>query len=134
MGYDIYGLSPKNSVGHYFRASIFEWPEILDYIAATGVLSEEALQGISYNDGYEVGADDARRLADALEFLLESDGEPKPVPVATRVLAFATDLEVFFKQAGFTTKTLRPTSTETTRERVREFIEFLRASDGFVVW
>ena len=48
---DVYGRRPSRRKGKYFRASIFQWPPILELIRSTGVLSDHMLHEMAFNEG-----------------------------------------------------------------------------------
>jgi len=54
MGFDLSGLNPHNSHGVYFHSTIWRWPAICGLIEDTGVLDDEAMISIQYNDGFVV--------------------------------------------------------------------------------
>lgn len=144
MGMDVYGRAPKSEKGEYFRSNIWGWPTILDAIASTGVLPNDLVESMAYNDGH--GPDEAQslELADALDKYLDSvvsegtfisDDSPfakmGTATVATEMLGMVKSMV----GSGELTAA-EPTGDAFSADVafIREFAEFCRDSGGFQVW
>ena len=133
MGMDVFGIAPKSEAGKYFRANIWSWRPIHNLIAQTGVLPDEIVYGMSFNDGIGPGDELAVKLADALELVVEGMNDenefilPQEIdgPVAEMIRAIRTHNPSVFVDD-------KPLYT-TDVAHVREFITFCRESGGFEV-
>lgn len=133
MGMDVYGLQPRSRVGEYFRASIWEWPTVLEAISATGVLPQERVDALSFNDGARVSAEEAERLADALAGLMEVDPVPaRPVESISHLVQLAD--QVLYQLVREMPKGEVIVSKSDDETLLKRFIEFLRNCGGFEVW
>lgn len=142
MGMDVFGLSPANEAGEYFRASVWSWRPIHCLIREANERHHLAfdLTGFDSNSGHGLGTQsDCDKLASALELLLKEtdasdftlDEEPTgPEGAVLKMLA----------QSGWTLSTMPGTATHvavcapsysTDREHVLEFVNFLKYCGGF---
>lgn len=132
MGYDLFGESPKSDKGQYFRASIWTWPSIHMLIADTGVLADEELEAIMYNDGYQISEAKARRIADGIETLIAAaPDDAEFINLDSPISKMGDELIKAFIGQGVTIAS--STSRFVDMSYVREFIEFARDSGGFEV-
>lgn len=139
MGFDLFAHNgnPSDDSG-YFRANIWSWPGILDLIAETGVMSEDALISMSFNDGYSVSEEEATLIADRIEASIKGmDNQMSFVPMQlNKVMGeMQSAINGFVEkigQEGVDIKPERPMYS-TQVAHVREFIKFARNSGGFDV-
>lgn len=158
MGFDLYA-----STGAYFRASFDEWPRLWALVERTcgDFLTREDIEGGKVNDGYQITASRAERIADRLAEVLASEAwRREALEGATAQNADITAqqsilehlkrrgyrsvrLENPVKQSdGFTEYTLVPEEIRIPEDagqysfawqRVREFADFCRVSGGFAI-
>ncbi len=129
--------------GAYFRASLWTWAPIVELIADTGIFSEERLGLLSGNcgDDAEVTAEEASLLADRLDtstgIVLEA-GDMLVHPSKKEVLENGAVVETREfcpgKQKCSLPDTYHESPYSVEREDLLEFVEFCRASGGFVVY
>lgn len=128
MGMDVFGKNPDAEVGEYWRSSIWSWPSVLDGIAATGVLDDDLILSMSFNDGAGPDAAKAVELADALVTLaddpdldrLDEQGEVRRMPALMGKAFGLPDVQPQEDDAQL-------------RQEWRRFAEFSRHSGGFQV-
>jgi len=130
MGMDVFGIAPTSDKGNYFRNNIWHWYPLLDVIARTNVLDEETLKGMGFNDGLGANADDAIRLADALDNLvrdMDDDFEfvtEEQHPLESAMINMIEEIsEERIVRIG-----------STTVKNIKEFAHFCRDSGGFQVF
>lgn len=132
MGMDVYGKAPTSEVGTYWRSNIFGWPSILDAITATGVLDPEVCTAMSFNDGAGPNAEDAIRLADALDKLVDSGQLVAPSGAAEHTRGMGESLMKALTGTG--AEVIAPGAGEPfDPDTIRAFAAFSRASGGFEV-
>jgi hypothetical protein len=73
----VYGRAPSSPEGRYFRSNNWCWSPILDAIANAEVLPEEMVREMAYNEGAGPDAEDAAKLADAIEARLSRTSCPR---------------------------------------------------------
>lgn len=144
MGMDIYGRAPKSEKGEYFRSNIWSWPTILDAIVETGVLPEEMVESMAYNDGAGPNDEQAMALAAALDKkMAEFDGantfisensKYANVGTATVATALYAKLEADEEMTAIRAGDGGMTRFSANVEFIREFADFCRDSGGFNVW
>lgn len=147
MGMDVYGRAPKSEKGEYFRSNIWGWPTILDAIADTGVLPEDMVEHMAYNDGAGPNDEQAIALADALDKKLASmnpegtfiSEDSKYAKVGTATVA--TELAKMLGEQGNELSRITVSgggvdeaTFSANVEFIRDFSEFCRQSGGFNVW
>jgi hypothetical protein len=66
MGMNVYGNAPKNDAGEYFRANIWCWHPLADYIATVAPDIASACRDWHSNEGYGLNANQSVKLADVL--------------------------------------------------------------------
>lgn len=144
MGMDVYGNAPKSEVGEYFRASIWTWPGILNAIASTGVLPDDLIESMAYNDGRGPNDEQAVALSEALyaategmddDHVFVSEGTHyAEVGTASMGSSLLSQLTAFGAESGATVSTGGDDPYQTPVWKVREFAAFARESGGFSVW
>ena len=72
MGMDFYGKAPSSKKGEYFRANIWWWHPLADYIELVAPEEASACQNWHNNSGDGLSADDALKLADRLQEEIDS--------------------------------------------------------------
>ena len=75
MGFDIYGRSPKNKKGYYFRNNCWWWRPLTKYVLTNVSLPETQLDW-GMNNGCKVSKKSAELIAKTLKELIKS-GETK---------------------------------------------------------
>ena len=156
MGFDLVGSCPKSEVGEYFRANIWHWPPIHSLIATTEVLDSEALDAITYNDGYLISEEAAIAIASALEVIMDDLPEEYSIRVfqpelieesvvmdeGREVITYRPNYESEPKETrvGDDGRLLRDDEEggkspyTISKEYLNAFIAFCRYSGGFAVW
>lgn len=73
MGFDIYGIEPKNEAGEYFRNNIWWWPRLWDFccLIAPKLTGEDQKCG-SFNDGHLIEGEKHKSLVANLKKALEN--------------------------------------------------------------
>ena len=69
MGMDVYGQAPKSDLGEYFRANVWFWRPLWNYVCqvAPDVIDQTIAQAGHYNDGAGLDEHQALALAQRLE-------------------------------------------------------------------
>lgn len=138
MGYDLYGLNPRNPAGEYFRSNIWTWPMFHSLIEETQVLGEEALEAICYNDGYEITNQEAIAIGYGISDIINGTDDDA-IYAAINARESAMQMADVANQlvAALTGKEVEPTrgSDEfVNKPYIQEFIDFCLASGGFGVY
>ena len=132
MGFDLFGVKPRNDSGQYFRASIWSWPGIHMLIEDTGVLNDEELEAIGYNDGYFIPDGKALLIAERMEKLIADAPEGASyVNPNSKLAQMGEALINAFVGQGVTVE--RGDSQFVDIGYVKTFIDFARNSGGFEV-
>ena len=73
MGFDLYGVKPKSKNGEYFRASVWGWRPIWEYVCThhSDIVDSDIQKEGQTNSGYVVKSHIANKLADALHVALQ---------------------------------------------------------------
>lgn len=130
MGYDLYG----NKNNSYFRASIWAWPSIMEFVERSNVLPPHVLEGMYYNDAQPVSDEQALALADSIESMLEDVEDDMEYiswtenPMGGMIMQLVGALQA----SGARVEPSAPMHS-TNAAHVREFVEFCRQSGGFEV-
>lgn len=133
MGMDVNGKAPTSKEGEYFWASVWTWHPLWDLCCAVAplVIGEETARDCQYNDGKGLDAEQAKLLADALERALEIGIEKVRVLRPSRSEAADAMMQML---GGSVNENARGSWYELQPERIRVFVQFLRACGGFEVW
>ncbi len=117
MGFDLYGASPMNNEGEYFRNNFWWWRGIQGLIDYTckDILNEEEFENLGWNNGYEYNEFTANQIADRLEIVAKDEVLLKKYE------------DIIMGQLG------EPYEGCWSKENILEFVEFLRNSGGFSV-
>lgn len=134
MGMDVYGKSPKNELGEYFRASIWSWRPIHELIEKANVLPQNMVEDMSFNDGAGPDAEQAKLLAYALENMVEGMDDENEFMLDSEVDGPVAEIIKQLNDGGIEIISPRGPVYSTDVAHVREFIEFCRNSGGFEVW
>lgn len=132
MGFDVYGLKPKNKKGEYFRNNVWWWHPglwgLVERLCVPAILTgDEALAG-HHNDGQEYPSEKALAIADALsDFLKDKKAVKKWSMTGNHGKPFTP------VNSGLAYKEGMKPSRWFSQNNVRQFIVFLRASGGFRV-
>ena len=80
MGFDLYGVSPKNKNGEYFRNNVWWWRPLWQYVAVecSDLLTDKDIEAGGYNDNHKIKARQAEKIADRLLGLCK-DGKPQAI-------------------------------------------------------
>lgn len=138
MGYDLYGMNPRNPAGEYFRSSIWTWPMFHSLIEETQVLGEEALQAICSNDGYKITNQEAIAIGNGILAIIENSNDDAIYasvnansPATKMVDATNQLVAILTEQGGEVT---RGGDEFVNKAYIQEFIDFCLASGGFGVY
>ena len=117
MGFDIYGVSPINKKGEYFRNNVWWWRGIhglIDY-SCHDILTEEEFENLGWNNGYEYNEVTANQIAERLEVV-------------------ANDEKLLEKYETIIMGQLGDSYEDCwSKDNILEFVEFLKNSGGFKV-
>lgn len=74
MGFDVLGLAPASESGEYFRNSVWGWRPLANYVleVCDDLFESGETQYWQTNDGHEVSAETALKIANRLRYLLDS--------------------------------------------------------------
>jgi hypothetical protein len=150
MGFDVYGKAPRSERGEYFRNNVWYWRPLATYVLDNVSIPEANETTWFYNNGEEVSAETAEKIATTLRELLDSgevaryakrrDKELEALPDEPCEFCKGTgarnDAFVNGKCNACSGKgTRRPWATNYPFEpdNVREFAEFCAESGGFSV-
>lgn len=135
MGFDVFGIKPKNESGEYFRANVWMWPSILELVEKAGVLDEETLFSMSFNDGTEVSAEEAELLADRIEAMVGDVADDVAfIPMAVQNKVGMMLLNALNNIEGEHKVEPEVPVYSADGALVKEFITFARNSGGFNVF
>jgi hypothetical protein len=132
MGMDVFGVAPKSEAGKYFRANIWSWRPIHELIEKANVLPPHLVEGMAFNDGYGPDDEQAMRLADQLDVMLEGMEDENTFVLATELRGVEALLMDAINKAGVIVDNQAPVY-QADVSHVREFIKFCRESGGFEV-
>jgi hypothetical protein len=132
MGMDVFGVAPKSEAGKYFRANIWSWRPIHELIEKANVLPPHLVEGMAFNDGYGPDDEQAVRLADQLEVMLEGMEDENTFMLASEIDGPVAELIASLRNSGATIVADEPVY-QADVSQVRKFIEFCRESGGFEV-
>lgn len=78
MGFDLYGESPKNKNGEYFRNNVWWWRPLWQYVAVecSDIITDKDVKAGGYNDCHLINESKAKQIADRLLGLCK-DGKPQ---------------------------------------------------------
>ena len=157
MGFDVYGVKPKNETGKYFRNNIWWWRPIWQYITirCEDILTEKDIKEGEYNNGHLISATKSRQIKERLQKLLKNGA------VARYELAYTKEMEEmpdesceYCNKTGIRTSkigeveekhtcnvcggkgSLRPfvTNYPFKQDNVKRFVEFLENNNGFKIY
>ena len=72
MGMDVYGIEPYTEAGQYFRANVWMWRPLWDYVCDVCSIDNETRERGHYNDGHVIDEDAATLIGMMLRSLLKS--------------------------------------------------------------
>lgn len=151
MGFDISGLKATSETGEYFRNNVWWWRPLADYVLDNVVLPSEETENWGTNDGQEVSAKSALKIADTLDALVKSGhtakhskeykAKMKSAPLEECTFCKGTgkrnDEYVKGKCNSCSGKgKVKPfyTNYPFSVENVKDFADFCRDSGGFRIW
>ena len=136
MGFDVYGIDPKNDMGEYFRANIWYWRPLWDYVCSINkdIISKEDWQKGHYNDGYEIDEKRALKMAERIDKAIKRGEVAKAKqeydnPNAEHPGQLIED--IFMKALNIEPPNM---SHPFDISAVKEFGEFCKQSGGFKIW
>jgi hypothetical protein len=138
MGFDLSGLNPHNNHGVYFHSSIWRWPAICGLIEDTGVLDDEAIISIQYNDGYVVEPQQAYDIGIKIRNVIKL--HPRNMKYASIEKSVSSDtmkaLNTALKKAGIDLPGGIVEASENVfveQDYIKMFVKFAINSGGFKV-
>lgn len=158
MGMDVYGKNPENETGRYFRANVWGWHPLADYLCS---VAPDLMAKVTYlhsNDGDGLNQADAVALATALQQALTSGHTAAYVEARDEAIASQPRLTCRYcegtgtrsdeigVQLGYAARNYcngcegngdtAPWEASYSLDvaRVREFAAFARRSGGFEIW
>ena len=80
MGFDLYGESPKNKKGEYFRNNVWWWRPLWQYVAVecSDIITDKDVQAGGFNDCHLINESKAKQIADRLLSLCK-EGKPQAI-------------------------------------------------------
>ena len=133
MGMDVFGVAPKSEAGKYFRANIWSWRPIHELIEKADVLPPDLVYHMGFNDGYGPDEEQAMRLADQMEVMLDGMDDEHTFMLTSEIDGPVAAMLSQFKEQGVEIISPRGPVYQADVSHVREFIEFCRESGGFEV-
>jgi hypothetical protein len=135
MGMDVYGRNPKSEAGQYFRASVWSWRPIHQWLAenCSDVIPEKTMRQLGFNDG--AGSRSERiceEIADRLEQYLAY--HPDGLYMEDSVVRTNPNTGQLFSADSVPCGVETVSPYQTSPDHLREFIEFLRNCGGFRVY
>ena len=158
MGMDVYGRNPENETGRYFRASVWGWHPLAEYLTE---VAPDLIGTVTYlhsNDGDGLNQADSVTLANALQRALTSghteayvqarDGAIAALPRLTCQFCEGTGtrtdpvgVSLGYAERGWCNgcdgkgdREAWEASYSLSTALVREFAAFVRHSGGFEIW
>jgi hypothetical protein len=117
MGFDLYGVSPRNKEGEYFRNNVWWWRGLQGLImySCQDILNEEEIDNLGWNNGYEYSEFMAKMIAERLNLI--ANDEKLLANYEARIMG---ELGEYYKGCW-------------SKENILEFVDFLENSGGFSV-
>ena len=151
MGMDVYGVEPYTEAGEYFRANVWSWRPLWNYVCDVCNIDPETRNSGHYNDGYRINEDAAISMGLVLQSLLKSGLVQKYADHRQKELDALPDEQcVHCNGTGQRNDeyvqgtcnacdgkgTVRPFETHYLfdAEHVEEFAEFAKQSGGFEIY
>ena len=151
MGMDVYGVEPYTEAGEYFRANVWSWRPLWNYVCDVCNIDPETRSRGHYNDGYRINEDAAISMGLVLQSLLKSGLVQKYADHRQKELDALPDEQcVHCNGTGQRNDeyvqgtcnacdgkgTVRPFETHYSfdAEHVEEFAEFAKQSGGFEIY
>jgi len=140
MGYDLFGVEPKNEKGEYFRNNIWWWPRLWDFCCyITPEISEEERNLGHHNDGLVIREGKHKALIEGLRQALVdrekfNDWIRNSKEGYTNIGHWSDN--IFGILAGLDDSAkIRPTRPQYhfEWENVEEFLDFLTNNNGFQI-
>jgi hypothetical protein len=134
MGMDVYGRNPIAPEGKYFRASIDQWPVLVEVVKRVCPKERWNCVPWEYNAGDGLNGDQALALAEALESKIRSGAVALALcdpAISNATLPVVTRIQAWSQSQGLEMLPLEPNIDE---QFVAEFAAFMRASGGFSIW
>lgn len=117
MGFDLFGLAPKNAKGEYFRNNVWWWRGLQRMMEETcaDILTYEEMENLGWNNGFEYSEEKARMIVERLREVVEDDEMFDSLGKS-----IMDDLGDSYKDCW-------------DRKNVLDFIDFIESSGGFRV-
>ena len=151
MGMDVCGVEPYTEAGKYFRANVWSWHPLWNYVCDVCSIDDDTRRSGHYNNGHRINEDAAVSMGLVLQSLLKSGLVQKYVDHRKKYLAALPDEQC--KHCNGTGQrddeyvqgtcnvchgggTVRPSETYYFfyAADVEEFAEFARQSGGFEIY
>ncbi|NQT07296.1 MAG: hypothetical protein HQ575_07140 [Candidatus Omnitrophica bacterium] len=136
MSFDLVGVKCKNRKGEYFRANIWWWPPLWNYVCehCKDILAPKQIEDGHYNSFVFIEEEQARIMADRLETLM-LEGKIKQHEKEYVFDTLRNSNKGSYKTAIDIAKALNypARAFKFNAEVVKEFIEFAKNSGGFVI-
>ena len=150
MGMDVYGIEPYTEAGEYFRANVWMWRPLWNYVCDVCSIDDETRKRGHYNDGHVIDEDAATSIGMMLRSLLKSGVVQKYADHREKRLAALPDEQCKYCEGtgqrndefvqGTCNEcggkgTVRPFETRYPFDIkwIEEFAEFSRQSGGFEI-
>ena len=150
MGMDVYGIEPYTEEGKYFRANVWMWRPLWDYVCDVCSIDDETRERGHYNDGHVIDEDAATSISMMLRSLLKSGVVQKYAKHREKRLAALPDEQCKYCEGTGQRNdklvqgtcnvcggkcTVRPFETRYPFDIkwIEEFAEFSRQSGGFEI-
>ena len=138
MGYDLYGVNPKNEKGEYFRNNCWYWRRLWQFveIQCENILTNHEKEAGQWNNGWKIPKPQALRIAKKLKECLKNG----------KAEEFQTEVNKAIKKAKTHNKKLKNLAPlkkinkedwnehyPFTITNLKEFITFIENSGGFII-
>lgn len=130
MGFDIFGIRPKNTKGDYIRFTIWSWGPLWTYCERVAPEICVQVKHARTNDGEQVSAENAEALAEVLEKELASGR-------ASEYVARERDNSEEIETAMIMRKVFGIKSQDSNIldvKDIEDFAVFLKNCGGFSIW
>ena len=141
MGMDVYGESPDNKRGEYFRNNIWYWPELWTLVTniCDDILTQEQIVEGFTNSGTTIDLEQSLAIAETLFTLIASNDRDKEVLKAvaeTHGTEMRDNLQEVFQKLQLSESEIDLTHDEPDFCWVNatEFALFCKHSGGFQIW
>lgn len=133
MGFDIYGINPRSSVGQYFRNNLWRWKPLWSLICfITPELTERNRYQGQINCGHAIMGEKHQAIIRNLEAVLHSTDRPS-VDLFVPKEIIPNSVEASMIQMLGSSVDTSQTDYHFEWDNVQSFLEFCQNNDGFEI-